>query len=151
MLPKSKTGVSPMTRTLLMAAMVVTTGCNAILGVSALDYNPSDSGPSPHDAGPDVTSAEGSVSEDASSEDASPDAYVSDDASDASDAGTDALTIPDVGPPGNPGLAVTAGGTYSKSAHFQIIGALGESPGGNLTAQSPKFKLYSGIIGATGN
>ncbi len=65
------------------------------------------------------------------------------------DAPPDVLTLPDVGPPGNPGVALTAGGTYATSASYIVFGALGESPGGNTTLQSANYKLQSGVIGAT--
>lgn len=55
----------------------------------------------------------------------------------------------EVGPPGKPGFALTGGGTVSASANFKVFAAVGESPGGNITAASPQYKMQSGVIGAT--
>ncbi len=63
------------------------------------------------------------------------------------DAGVDSA-IP-LGPPGRPGQSLTGGGAFATSTNFKAWVALGESPGGNITATSTSYKLQSGVIGAT--
>ncbi len=48
-----------------------------------------------------------------------------------------------------PGLDITAGGTYSASASYSLIGAVGESPGGNNVSKSQHYALKAGVIAAT--
>jgi hypothetical protein len=49
----------------------------------------------------------------------------------------------------NTGSALTAGGGYSTSANYKLVGAVGQSPGGNMSSGSASFKLQGGVIGAT--
>jgi hypothetical protein len=49
-------------------------------------------------------------------------------------------------PPGKPGLDITAGGTWGKSAHFALVAAAGESPGGNRVGTSTSYTLKAGVI-----
>jgi len=134
-----------------LACTALVCGCGAILG-DFTDGVSTDSGtPAGNDGGKPPNTEDGSVGIDSpvSEDGAAPDNFVP-----PSDGGTDSAdaTPPpnlDAGPPGNPGLAITTGGTYSTSAHFLVIGAMGESPGGNLTSSSTNFKLQSGVIGAT--
>ena len=61
----------------------------------------------------------------------------------------------DAGPPppppvrGKAGLDVTAGGSVSKSTSFKLVGAVGESPGGNGIAKSSSYTLKGGVIAGT--
>jgi hypothetical protein len=84
------------------------------------------------------------------------------------DAGSDANVLPpedaggDVEPPssdggsdGAPGRlgatahAMAGGATVSKSPSFKAVRTLGQSPGGNGVASSPKYKFHGGLVGAT--
>jgi hypothetical protein len=144
--------------TMVLACAAIVCGCSAILGdfTVGTEDGGADGGTGPGpDSGPTNDAGDGGGMVDVQAPDGQvPDSEVPDsrppsDAADAADAIPDVLTIPDVGPPGNPGVAITSGGVFSKSAHFGIVGALGESPGGNLTAKSANYKLQSGVIGAT--
>jgi hypothetical protein len=137
---------------LLLFGGAMLCGCASILGDFGIGEGPSDGGdggiPPVTDSGnPDT----GGNVEGGPGKDGGGDATLTDsgEMDGGGDATPDVLSTPDVGPPGNPGVAITAGGTYSKSAHYTVIGALGESPGGNTTAQSQNYKLQSGVIGAT--
>jgi len=142
---------------LLLFGGAMLCGCASILGDFGIGEGPSDGGdggnPPVIDSGnPDTGgNVEGGPGKDAGGDATTQDSGGPD--GEGPDGGFDAMpdvfSTPDVGPPGNPGVAITAGGTYSKSAHYTVIGALGESPGGNLTAQSQNYKLQSGVIGAT--
>jgi hypothetical protein len=104
-------------------------------------------------AGGGCTSIIGSFSEgpgsdggggtDAKHEDASKDA--SEDAP-PSDAPGDS-TSPSV--TGNTASGLTAGGAYSTSANYKLVGSVGQAPGGNTSSGSASFKLQGGVIGAT--
>lgn len=53
-------------------------------------------------------------------------------------------------PPGKPGFDLTAGGNTSTSTNYILIGAIGESPGGNIiTGTSPSYTLKGGVIAGT--
>jgi hypothetical protein len=129
-------------------------GCTAILGDFTLqETSDSDGGGTTPvlDSGPG--DAEGNVDSSTLDDDSStPEdggGYAS--APPADSGPPDVLQLPDVGPPGNPGVAITAAGGYCTSSNFHFFGAVGESPGGNVTASSANVKLISGVIGATGN
>jgi len=63
------------------------------------------------------------------------------------DTGSDSPPPP---PPGKPGFDITAAGNTSTSTHYVLIGALGESPGGNIvTGTSPSYVLKGGVIAGT--
>lgn len=133
---------------LACAAMVC--GCSAILGDFSIGQSDAsaDSGPlTTEDSG--TMTGDGMVQGDSGNEDsATEDSSVPEDSGPV-DSGFDAPPNLDAGPPGNPGTALTAAGSYSKSANYQAFTALGDSPGGNLSASSPSFKLQSGVVGAT--
>jgi hypothetical protein len=48
--------------------------------------------------------------------------------------------------PGKPGLDLTAGGNVSTSPKYRLVGALGESPGGNVVGRSASYTLYGGLV-----
>jgi hypothetical protein len=50
--------------------------------------------------------------------------------------------------PGKPGLDLTAGGSVSTSPKYRLVGALGESPGGNVVGKSAAYTLYGGVVAA---
>jgi hypothetical protein len=50
---------------------------------------------------------------------------------------------------GAPGNDLTAGGQIMKSTSYKMIGALGESPGGNGVAASTNHHVRSGVLGTT--
>jgi hypothetical protein len=49
----------------------------------------------------------------------------------------------------NTSSALTAGGSYSTSANYKLVGSVGQAPGGNTSSGSALFKLHGGVIGAT--
>ena len=58
----------------------------------------------------------------------------------------------DAPPPvtGKPGTDLTAGGGVQSSAHFKMITALGESPGGNvIVSSSANFVIHGGVVAGT--
>jgi hypothetical protein len=132
-----------------IACAALVCGCSAILGDFSngyLDGGGEDSGPGEGDSGMTMT-GDGQVQVDGST-DATADTSVPSEDS-GYDAPIDSYQPPvDAGPPGMPGTALTGGGIYAKSAHYSVITALGESPGGNLSASSANYQLQSGVIGA---
>jgi len=50
--------------------------------------------------------------------------------------------------PGKPGFDLTAGGSVSRSPRYKLVGALGESPGGNVVGGATSYTLYGGVVGA---
>jgi hypothetical protein len=63
------------------------------------------------------------------------------------DSGTDSGNVP---PSGRPGLDLTAGGNTSASTNYKLIGAVGESPGGNIiVGRSTNYTLKGGVIAGT--
>jgi hypothetical protein len=49
----------------------------------------------------------------------------------------------------NTAVSLTAGGGYSTSTNYKLVGAVGQAPGGNTSSSSKSFKLQGGVIGAT--
>jgi len=47
------------------------------------------------------------------------------------------------------GSAILSGAVQARSGRYRVIMSTGQSPGSNLTATSSKYKLRSGLIGAT--
>jgi hypothetical protein len=47
---------------------------------------------------------------------------------------------------GRPGLDLTSAGNVSTSPRHRLVGAVGESPGGNVVGRSPRYTLYGGVI-----
>jgi hypothetical protein len=62
--------------------------------------------------------------------------------------GFDGLRLAAV-PVGKPGLDLTAAGNISTSSRYKLVGAVGESPGGNVVGKSARYTLYGGVIAAT--
>jgi hypothetical protein len=50
--------------------------------------------------------------------------------------------------PSRPRVDLVAGGGVSRSPKYTLVGALGESPGGNAPGQSTSYSLYGGVVGA---
>jgi hypothetical protein len=50
---------------------------------------------------------------------------------------------------GGPARALVGGATVSTSEHFKAIRTLGQGPGGNGVASSPKNRVQGGLVGAT--
>jgi hypothetical protein len=126
-------------------------GCTAVLGDFSLSGQGSDAGetsdgntpdsngPMPGDSG-GMDSSIGDSGRDASA-----------DAPTTVDAPVDAPI--EAGPPpvaGKAGTDITAGGILSASANYQLIGALGESPGGvTALSTSTHYVLQGGVIAGT--
>ena len=131
-------GVIPITA--LVALLSTTAACSAILGDFSESQILDDGGtpPTPDSSTPDTFVPP--PPDDGGGDTAPP-----------ADGGVDAPKDGpiEVGPPGRPGFALTGGGTVSASAGFKVFAAVGESPGGNITAASPSYKIQSGVIGAT--
>jgi len=51
--------------------------------------------------------------------------------------------------PAKPGTDITAGGNVSQSTNYKLVGAVGESPGGNTVSKSTSYRLQGGVIGTT--
>ena len=65
------------------------------------------------------------------------------------DGGRDGV-LPDMGAlAAHGGRAVLSGAVQARSGRYRVIMSTGQSPGSNLTATSNKYKLRSGLIGAT--
>jgi hypothetical protein len=47
------------------------------------------------------------------------------------------------------GLAMVSGGVKASSPNYQLITTTGQSPGGNGTMSSPRYRLTGGVVGAT--
>jgi hypothetical protein len=121
--------------------LLASAGCTGILG----DFSIGDAGGATDAPGPDVT---GTM--DSGQGDAKGDAGTMDSAADSPlDALVDAGV--DVAPPvpGKPGLDITAGGNWSKSTSYKLIGAVGESPGNNTLSTSTSYKLHGGVVAIT--
>lgn len=95
-----------------------------------------------------------------------PDAGVADGGADAGvDGGLDAGVDggPDAGGAGRPdggpspvdggvtATAFTSGGGVSSSAHYVLIGTVGQGPSSNAATQSTNYQLRGGLVGATQN
>lgn len=61
--------------------------------------------------------------------------------------GLDGLTLAPTRP-SKSRVELVAGGGMSRSAKYTLIGALGESPGGNVLGKSASYSLYGGVVGA---
>jgi hypothetical protein len=76
-----------------------------------------------------------------------------DDAGDASlDSGVDAGTIDsgvDAGPTGKGTVGLASGGTVSSSAHYKLVGTVGQGPGNNAVTSSQHYKIHGGVAGAS--
>jgi hypothetical protein len=90
-----------------------------------------------------IVSGDGSEPEDGGVDDANP---VEEDAMPPA---PEAAPPPPLPPPGKPGLDLTAGGNFSSTANYSLIGAVGESPGGNLVSSSTQYTLQGGVIAGT--
>ena len=65
------------------------------------------------------------------------------------DGGRDGV-LPDMGAlAAHGGSAILSGAVQARSGRYRVIMSTGQSPGSNLTATSSKYKLRSGLIGAT--
>jgi len=51
--------------------------------------------------------------------------------------------------PSKPGFDITAGGNISKSTGYRLVGAVGESPGGNVVGKSKSYTLKGGVVAGT--
>ena len=49
-------------------------------------------------------------------------------------------------PAGNPGMDLTSGGNVSASPHYTLVGAVSETPGGNVVATSKSYTLAGGVV-----
>ena len=47
---------------------------------------------------------------------------------------------------GRQGFDLTAGGNVSKSPSYKLVGAVGESPGGNKMSKSTSYTVRGGVI-----
>jgi hypothetical protein len=54
-----------------------------------------------------------------------------------------------VGVQGRQGFDLTAGGNVSKSPSYKLVGAVGESPGGNRMSKSTSYTVRGGVISET--
>jgi hypothetical protein len=127
-------------------------GCTSVLGDFSLSNQGSDAGESSDGNTPD---GNGPMPGDGGT-----DSSLGDGGRDAGDAATDsgAVDAPadapiEAGPPpvaGKAGTDLTAGGILSTSANYQLIGALGESPGGVTSlSTSTHYVLQGGVIAGT--
>jgi hypothetical protein len=53
--------------------------------------------------------------------------------------------------PGGTATALVGGGAVSSSAHYVLIGTLGQGPASNATGNSTNYQLRGGVVGATQN
>jgi hypothetical protein len=109
-------------------------GCGALIGLTDV--------PEPSAAIPD-SSAEGAPDTGLPTTDSMP-------GNDADGSGNDARM--ESGPPptpAKPGFDMTAGGAASRSAHYFLVGAVGESPGWNGVSVSTSYTLHGGVVGST--
>ncbi|MBI5482315.1 MAG: hypothetical protein HY906_25900 [Deltaproteobacteria bacterium] len=67
------------------------------------------------------------------------------------DAGGDAIVVPDgaVAVAGRRGMATLSGAVTARSTKYRIIMNTGESPGGGGSAASAKYQLRGGVVGVT--
>ena len=125
-------------------------GCTSVLGDFSLSSQGSDAGESSDGATPDGSGPiPGDGGMDSSIGDGGRDSAT--DAPGTVDAPADAPI--EAGPPpvaGKAGTDLTAGGILSTSANYQLIGALGESPGGvTALSTSTHYVLQGGVIAGT--
>jgi len=60
------------------------------------------------------------------------------------------VDAPPLPPPGKPGFDLTAAGNTSTSPNYVLLGAVGESPGGNIiVGRSSSYILKGGVIAGT--
>ena len=134
-----------------LALVLATGGCSSILGdflIGNVDQDAGTGGGA--DAGGSEAQADGAPGAEAGGRDASdaaaprPDTGSGADASDATASDAEGGVIDDAGSgeaspppiPGKPGFGITAGGNVSRSPNYKLIGAVGESPGGNVIGRS---------------
>ncbi len=51
--------------------------------------------------------------------------------------------------PGMPGFDFAAGGSSSRSAHYWLVGNVGEASAGNVVGKSRSYTLNGGVIATT--
>jgi hypothetical protein len=123
------------------AALSMTTGCTSLLG----DF--STGGGIESDASPVIVDA--AMKHDGSGSSSGGGSSSGSDSSMPIDAAPEAsfVILPTV--PGKPGTDITAGGTSSTSASYQLVGAVGESTGSNVVSTSTNYTLKGGVIVGT--
>ena len=114
------------------------TACSQLLG----DFTTGSGGDGGDDGGPDVTIDHGSSGGDSSGGD-----VVGNDSPNGDGGGEAEAGPPPV--PGKPGYDTVTGGSWSKSTNFSLVGAIGESPGGNTVGKSANYTLNGGVIAVT--
>jgi hypothetical protein len=121
--------------------LLASAGCTGVLG----DFTIGDGGSTTDGPGADVVGAM-----DSGHGDAKADGGTTDSPADAPlDALVDAPIDAPPPVPGKPGLDITAGGNWSKSTSYKLIGAVGESPGNNALSTSTSYKLHGGVVAIT--